>query len=288
MKTRHLISAVAAVGSIATISPAVASADTTQAQSATSANWSGYVAGGSADGSNRQFSSVSGSWTEPSANCASGQGYASFWVGLGGSGGGSGSLEQVGTETNCSGGANANHFAWYELVPAGPVRLDLSISPGDHLSGRVTVSGSNVTVSLTDQTTGASATKTLQMSDPDVSTAEWIAEAPSACDSSGNCQPVPLADFGSVGFTGASATADGHTGPISDPNWTAQPVELASGGGDFVSDQQSGGATPSDLGNDGSSFSVTWAASSAQSSDPYADGGPPGYGYAYGYGPAYG
>jgi hypothetical protein len=47
-------------------------------QSATSTNWSGYAVTGS-DGA---FNSVSSSWTEPAANCSSGDEYAAFWVGL--------------------------------------------------------------------------------------------------------------------------------------------------------------------------------------------------------------
>jgi hypothetical protein len=70
-------------------------------------------------------------------------------------------------------------------------------------------------------------TKTLKMSNPDTSSAEWIAEAPSAESRGGSLQTLPLADFGTVTFTGASATSDGHTGPISDPNWSVQQVDLA-------------------------------------------------------------
>jgi len=309
MRTRYLISALAVVGLIACAAAASASASSTptmrtERQSASSANWSGYVAGG-ANGSSTQFSSVSGSWTEPSASCSAGQGYSSFWVGLGGAGGQSQALEQVGTEADCGSTGSASHFAWYELVPSAPVRLDLTISAGDHLTGKVTVNGTNVTVSLSDNTTGASATKTLQMSNPDVSSAEWIAEAPSSCDGSGNCQPLPLADFGNVSFTNATATANGHTGPISDPNWTSQAVQLDGGASDgtgFVSDQSTAGATPSGLSSDGSSFSVAWASAGAQpqgsgssagagnGGDPYGGGSPDGSGAgsAYGGGGGYG
>src|SRR5207248_7185351 len=148
-------------------------------------------------------------------------------VGLGGSGesssGQSSSLEQTGTQADCTADGAPDYFAWYELVPAAPVKLDLAIRPGDHIDAKVSVSGTDVTVSLTDRTTGQSTSKTLQMDNPDTTSAEWIAEAPSACDSSSGCQPLPLADFGTMQFTGASATANGHTGPISDPNWSAQP-----------------------------------------------------------------
>jgi hypothetical protein len=179
----------------------------------------------------------------------------------------------VGTEADCSSGAAASQFAWYELVPAAPVKLDLAIHAGDHVSANVAVSGSSVTLALSDHTTGASATKTLQMDNPDTSSAEWIAEAPSSCDGSGNCQPLPLANFGTVSFTDASATANGHTGTISDTNWNANPVQLSAtgAGGGYVgaglaADQASAGAAPSSLSTDGAAFSVAWQSSGAQSS----------------------
>ena len=34
-------------------------------------------------------------------------------------------------------------------MPAAPVNLDLNISAGDHMTGKVTVSGSNVTITVT-------------------------------------------------------------------------------------------------------------------------------------------
>ena len=79
LKKSHIISSLAVVGSIACAAvPAASAATTIRNDTASSANWSGYVAGGTT------FSSVSGSWVEPQANCSSGQGYSSYWVGLGG------------------------------------------------------------------------------------------------------------------------------------------------------------------------------------------------------------
>jgi hypothetical protein len=277
---------------------ATASAATVDQQSAVSQNWAGYVAGGT------QFSSVSGSWVQPTAKCGSGQTYSAFWVGIGGSSNQSSALEQTGTQADCAADGSTEYYAWYELVPAAPVTLDLAIKPGDHISAKVNVSGSNVTVSLSDQTTGQSTTKTLQMDNPDTSSAEWIAEAPSACDGSGSCQTLPLADFGTVQFTSATATANGHTGTISDPNWSAQPVQLGGGGISEVSygsGAGADGASPSSLSSDGSSFSVASQASSGSTGTSggagdygygdggygdggYGDGGYPGAGDGYGYG----
>ncbi len=284
MRPTYLISAAVLSGSLAAIAAPAALASSPSQQAAPSANWSGYVA---QTKSGNAFSSVSGSWIEPRANCSVGQGHASFWVGLGGTGQVSQSLEQVGTAADCNAGGSADHYAWYELVPAAPVRLGLTISPGDHLTGKVSVQGTSVTVSLADATTGQSATKTLQMSNPDLSSAEWIAEAPSSCDQTGNCSPLQLADFGTVQFSHASATSGTHTGTISDPAWTTEPVALNSDSAGsyppgFVSDHSSGNAQPSGLSSDGSAFSVSYVGSSTGSPATVSSDSAPGGGYAAG------
>lgn len=270
LATGGVLSVGAAVGL-----PAVSAAATPTPEAA-SANWSGYVASPNG-GSN--FSRVSGSWVEPSANTSAGDGYSAFWVGLGGSGQSqSQSLEQIGTQADVTNGQTV-YYAWYELVPSAPVQLKLAIHPGDHIAASVTVSGTNVTVSLSDQTTGASYTNTLQMSNPDTSSAEWIAEAPSTSDGQGGLQPLPLADFGTANFSSATATAGGHTGPISDPSWTDESVSLTGSSG--------AGAQPSALSSNGSAFSVGWqSASSAAATSPaaYGYGGGGGYGAGSGYG----
>ncbi len=261
------------------VAPAASAA--TDVQQASSENWSGYVAGSSSQStSGSGFSNVSGSWVQPTAKCAGAASYSAFWVGLGGTSsqspsGGQDSLEQTGTEADCSGDGSASYFAWYELVPSAPVKLDLAIHPGDRVSSKVSVSGEQVVVAVSDLTTDQSVTKTLHMSSPDTSSAEWIAEAPSACGQGvSDCQTLPLTDFGTVKFTSATATsADGHTGTISDSQWRAAAVQLAPGA--------SSGATPSGLSSDGSSFDVAW---SDGSSSPVSDGSS-GYG-ANGYGGA--
>src|SRR5581483_1967611 len=182
MNRHRLLATFAATAAVTGAGAATASAATVAQQAAVSQNWAGYVAGGT------QFSSVSGSWVQPSARCGSGQTYSAFWVGLGGSGDQSSALEQTGTQADCGADGSTDYYAWYELVPAAPVKLDLSIHPGDKIDAKVSVSGTNITVSMTDQTTGQSTTKSLQMDNPDTSSAEWIAEAPSACDGSGSCQ----------------------------------------------------------------------------------------------------
>jgi hypothetical protein len=232
-----------AIGSGLAIDAAGASAQSVEVQQEESQNWNGYVV---ASNSGNSFSSVSGSWVQPSvsSNGTAGDGYSAFWVGLGGSGQSSQSLEQVGTAADVQNG-QVTYYAWYELVPSPEQRLNLAIHPGDHMSGKVTVDGSSVTISLSDQSTGQSTTKTLQMSSPDTSSAEWIAEAPATQTEAGNAV-LPLADFGSVSFTNASATAGQVSGSIADPEGTVRQVGTSS-------------ATAGALSSDGSSFTVSYS-----------------------------
>jgi hypothetical protein len=299
MKPTRMILTLAATAACALGAASTASAASADVQQASSENWSGYVAGGSSSSSATRFKSVSGSWVAPTAKCTSSAGggsgatYSAFWVGLGGAGQTQG-LEQAGTETNCSTSGQASYYAWYELVPAAPVRINVAVHAGDHISTRVTVEGTAVDVSVSNQTTGESFSKQLTMSNPDVSSAEWIAEAPSSCDGSDSCTPLPLTNFGTVNFTSASATTtDGHGGSISDSAWSTAAVSLTPGAGsagfegvDLGSGQSSGSATPSSLSSDGSSFSVAYSArATSTSGQGYGYGGSgQGYGGGDGYG----
>jgi hypothetical protein len=308
MKTRLLLSAIPAIACMAFAAPALAAEP-----EGVSENWSGYMASSQSDSG---FSAVSGAWTQPAAKCTAGEAtYSAFWVGLGGGSEASDALEQTGTQADCTSGGTPVYYAWYELVPSAPVKLALKVSPGDSITSKVSVTGDQVTISVSDKTTGQSVTKTLTMTNatPDTSTAEWIAEAPSECagGTTGQCSPLPLADFGTVTFRNASATASGHTGSISDPAWTSEAVELSPqdtsgfmGGGFYghsaelsYTDASSGGASPSSLNSGGSAFTIKYATNTSSSgtspagsgtgSDGYggAGYGYGGGGYGYGYGP---
>jgi hypothetical protein len=289
MKYRTLLATLTTAAAVTGLSAGSASA-ATGASEQVSSNWAGYVAGGS--NSNTQFSNVSGSWVQPTSKCSSGQDDAAFWVGIGGDDGQSSSygsslgdgsstsLEQIGTEGNCTGNGT-QYYAWYELVPAAPVQLDLAIHPGDKITASVNVNGNSTSFKLTDTTTGQTFSKTVSSPNPDTSSAEWVAEAPSECDGSGSCTPLPLSDFGTVDFTNATATANGHTGTISDSNWTAQPIALGSNGTydiGYGSSQNTAGASPSSLSSDGSSFSVGWQQNGAGGSSSETSGSSGGYG----------
>jgi Peptidase A4 family len=114
-----------------------------------------------------------------------------------------------------------------------------------------------VLIRLKDVTTGKLFTKKLRMKRPDLGSAEWVAEAPSGCDLTGNCSTLPLTNFGTVSFSHSSATVKGHKGRISDPVWSATTIELHS---DDPTHPSTAGANaiPGALGPDGGSFAVTW------------------------------
>lgn len=158
-----------------------------------STNWSGYAVSGS-DGAYR---SVSASWTVPAVRCSSGNRYSSFWVGLDGYGSHSHSVEQAGTDANCS-GRTAGYSGWYEMYPAQPVYFRTKVRPGDHLTASVTSHGDTYTLVLRDSTRGWSHTVTKHEAGLDRASAEVITEAPSSAHG-----VLPLADFGAVRFTAA-------------------------------------------------------------------------------------
>jgi Peptidase A4 family len=198
----------------------------------TSSNWAGYaVAGG-------RYTSVSAAWTQPSVSCsATPSGWSSFWVGLDGDT--SSTVEQTGTEADCSNG-HPVYSSWYEMYPKFPANYADAVAAGDHFSASVTTDGrGSFTLTLSDTTRSWSHTTTARLKSAKLASAEVIAEAPS---SSGGV--LPLADFGTVGF--GSATVDGSLLTSSTPG--IDPITMLSG--------STVKAQTSSISN--GSFSVTW------------------------------
>jgi len=197
----------------------------------TSTNWSGYAA----TGANGAFTSVTTTFTQPAVTCTSGNQYSSFWVGLDGYN--SNSVEQTGTEADCS-GSTASYSAWYEMYPKFPVTYSNPVKPGDVITESVTFSGSkSYTMTITDSTEGWTKTTTASSSKGVRSSAEVIAEAPY----SGGV--LPLADFGKVSFSGS--TVNGAT--LSSSNPIAINMVSSSGAAEATTGSLSGGG-----------FSITW------------------------------
>jgi Peptidase A4 family len=231
------------------------------ADTVTSSNWAGYAV----HRSGVRFTKVLGSWRQPGVSCGAGiQTYSAVWIGLGGYNQNSGALEQIGSEVDCTASGRVSSSVWYELVPAPSESIRMHVRPGDALSASVSVSGHRVTVALNDLSAHHSFHKTITSSAIDISSAEWIVEAPSECVSADACETLPLANFGSATFTLVQArSTNGHTGAISDSNWGATKIKLTASGRRFAIYQGSGAAagtaTPSALSSRGKSFRVVFS-----------------------------
>src|SRR6266704_2188225 len=160
---------------------------------AESTNWSGYAA------TTGTYTSVSASWTEPTGTCSRGSQYSSFWVGLDGYS--SGSVEQTGSEVDCS-GSRPQYYAWYEMYPNPSVSYSNTVRPGDQFSALVTYTGgSSFSLHIQDITQGWSHTTPGTLAGAARSSAEVIVEAP-CCTAGGGI--LPLADFGTVNIGGVT------------------------------------------------------------------------------------
>jgi hypothetical protein len=229
------------------------------AVAATSSNWAGYVS--HAPGT--KFRTVRGAWTVPAVDCSNPhRSYSAQWIGLGGYHSYTQGLEQTGTEADCRHGI-PRYGAWFELVPNAEVNVPLAVKPGDQVAARVTVDGRNAAIRLSNLTTGKSYRRTAVAPAIDTTSAEWIVEAPSSCGGPlGPCHVLPLANFGTAGFTAARAvTVGGHQGVIADPARAASPIDLSSdvltvGTTEGVSSPA--GADTASLSPSGTSFTVTY------------------------------
>jgi Peptidase A4 family len=188
-----------------------------------------------------------------------------MWVGLGGYSLTSNNLEQVGTELDCRFNGQTSSSAWYEVVPAPSHRISLQVRPGDRINASVRASGGTVVVSIQNATTHHTFRRKFHPSGLDVSSAEWILEAPSACVfGSTACQTLPLTDFGQAVFSDARAQAtSGRVGTISNSTWRRTRINLTAQGQMFSGNQpgvttQGASATPSSLNPFGGSFTVTY------------------------------
>jgi peptidase A4-like protein len=193
----------------------------------TSSNWAGYVA----SGRNGTFTSASSNWTEPVGHCTGAGGkYAAFWVGLDGYT--SSTVEQIGSEVDCS-GIFPEYYAWYEVYPGAAVNFTNPVSAGDQFTGTVTYTApSTFKLVLTDHTKNWTQTVSATVPSAARSSAEVIAEAP--CCTAGD-GILPLTDFGTVSFN--SATANGRSMATGNPTEIVMPdtfVSPMNSAGNFI------------------------------------------------------
>ena len=237
----------------------------------TSGNWSGYAVPLDTSGVSDTFSDVQGTWTVPTVTGKKrSTTYSSTWVGLDGYD--TGTVEQIGTEQDWTGGGQQN-YVWFEMYPSGAYEIEgFPVDPGDSISAQVQYVGQNNVLegrgksnmregrgkSVEEsvfQLTIKNTTKNVSFSVPTSYTtvtsaarasAEWVAEAPSSWEI------LPLADFGTVSFSGCNATSTGSSGkPEAISFWPSDPLTMIDLGG--------GQATPSSLLDKGTAFSVSWS-----------------------------
>lgn len=188
-------------------------------------NWSGYA---DVEAGMNSVSSVSGSWVIPKVECPNGlyrnqDAFIAQWVGLDGVT--SGTVEQLGTGTQCYDGVTY-YYVWYEMFPAGTVvegtqacittNVDCP-QPGDRITASVTVAaGGNYTLSLTDMTRPQESFSVGASCDPSIcvdSSAEWVVERP-AFELAFGPQILTLADYFQTSFSNGSVTSGGKTTKI--------------------------------------------------------------------------
>lgn len=210
----------------------------------TSTNWSGYAAlTNLTNPQNLAVSDVKGTWTVPTVSCAgvSGNTYSSAWVGIDGYS--SNSVEQLGTEHDCSNG-QAVYSAWYEMYPKPAYRVNLPVQAGDVMTGEVRYIGNGqFTLSLQNTTTKKSFSTTQRSNKAQRQSAEWIVEAPW----SGGV--LPLANFGTLSFTNSYANIL-SSGLVPIGSLAYEKIDMANADGTVK-------AITSALTN-GTDFSVTW------------------------------
>jgi hypothetical protein len=214
---------------------------------ASSDNWAGYAL-------NAPIGSVTyvqGDWKVPTVLgpvCASTAWHSSVdWIGIDGFA--SGTVEQIGTASQCYEGA-LQYFAWYEFYPAGSVMITtVPVSPGDTIAASVSFSGGSFVVFLKDVTTGKSfKSAPTVVSGAQESSAEWIVESPF-----GSIGELELANTGTNTFYGALATVSGTKASISHFASIAFALTMV----DFPAGSPTK-ATVSGLSTNGQLFSTKW------------------------------
>jgi hypothetical protein len=228
----------------------------------TSTNWSGF-----ADVTNAgAVTAVSGTWIVPTVTGTGfGHTYSSAWVGIDGYN--SSTVEQTGTEMDVVNG-QAQYSAWWEMFPGGSVTINpatLAVHPGDSMTGSVTYANGTFTLTLHDNTTGQAFQTQQMLASAQLSSAEWIVEAPSS-----GSGVLPLANFGSVTFSNASATINGVSGPINNTSsaaWqaaatTVAQINMINGRTGALLD------TTSNLTSDGGGFTVTFGSGTPSTPPP--------------------
>lgn len=213
----------------------------------TSRNWSGYVATGGT------FTSITGTWTVPQPSSSDHMAADAAWVGIGGVS--SHDLIQSGTEDVVDNHGRITFSAFYELLPADAQLIPVEVNGGDSITVSISETSTNQwQIAFKDNTSGQDFTTSVSYSSS-YSSADWIEEVPSE-----GRKILTLDNFGSVAFSAGSATENSNQMTIAQSN--AQSIIM-------VNRRSQPLATPSDLGDDGASFTVTRSDASSNPPAPH-------------------
>jgi Peptidase A4 family/Short C-terminal domain len=243
-------------------------------------NWAGYIAESDLYNPQPVVGQVSASWQVipiPSSNLDQ---EMAQWIGIGGyaniGGSTDESLIQVGTssENVCDSNQQCtlNYTAWYEIYPHNYETPLMSVNPGDTITALINCEPNSAEPSKQDTCNGKTQEWTILITDEtkkkagitpfsgllntkfssSLLSADWIIErrCPSSLFSSCDLA-VSLPEFGNGAFTNSTVAIGAKFGSIKDFKY----VNLS-----MTSNGQSSGALlayPSDLSNNGSSFTVT-------------------------------
>jgi hypothetical protein len=201
-----------------------------------SANWAGYNQGLLEKGT--PFSSVSGEWIVPTATRKSGFGSGSqssaTWLGIGG-----GCIDidcfltdptliQAGTSQDVDPDGKATYSAWWELIPAPSIDIDMAVRPGDRMRCEIAeILPLLWTITLDNLTTGDTFSTTVPYPSTKA-TVEWIEETPVVISSDEGAQVGPMPNLSKVSFT--AARVNGEPAGLVD----AEAMELVDEDGDPI------------------------------------------------------
>jgi hypothetical protein len=216
-----------------------------QGQGLTSTDWAGYIV--SSEANKPQVVGINASWSVPRIGVFSSNAYSSAWIGIGGQS--EKTLIQTGTEHDSVNGQEY-YYVWYEMLPDTAVRIDtMNVSPGDVITASIILINSNMNqwaIRIHDVTNNQGFYRTFIYNSSRLS-AEWIVERPHV-----NNQISLLANFGTLTFTDAYAKVGNTVGAIA--NFSYSQITM-------TTDLSKQLTSVSSLGEDGTSFSVTYLTS---------------------------
>lgn len=181
-------------------------------------NWTGY-ADTLPSNSGYTITSVSATWNVPTVQAPPGSSsaYSSIWVGIDGFN--ENTLEQIGIDANVING-QTQYDAWYEMLPADPTSVPITIPGGIPIKAGDVISASasyntstqDFTLAIRDLTAGNPDNFSIAIpgSGQQRLTGEWIVEDPTI-----NGSLPTLADFSPVTFANAQGSVQDASGVTS-------------------------------------------------------------------------